>query len=90
LARARIKAVESEYCGMSVEKNHYQLLDISPSASMEEIKEAYLKLAFRCHPDRNQMSLTANKIMEKINEAYATLSDPIKRRILTSHWDLGL
>jgi curved DNA-binding protein CbpA len=72
--------VESEYCGVSVEKNHYQLLDISPSASMEEIKEAYLKLAFRYHPDRNQMSLTSNKIMEKINEAYATLSDPIKRR----------
>ena len=72
--------VESEYCGMSVEKNHYQLLDISPSASMEEIKEAYLKLAFRYHPDRNQMSLIANKIMEKINEAYTTLSDPIKRR----------
>ena len=65
---------------MGIEKNRYQLLNISPSASTEEIKEAYLKLAFRCHPDRNQMSLTANKIMEKINEAYATLSDPIKRR----------
>jgi len=65
---------------MCMEKNHYQLLDITPSASMEEIKEAYLKLAFRYHPDRNQMSLTANKIMEKINEAYAILSDPTKRR----------
>ena len=65
---------------MSVEKNHYQLLDVLPTASIEEIKEAYLKLAFRYHPDRNQMSLTSNKIMEKINEAYATLSDPIKRR----------
>jgi len=42
LARARIKAVESEYCGMGIENNHYQLLDISPNASMEEIKEAYL------------------------------------------------
>ena len=80
MARAGIKAVESEDYGMGIENNHYQLLDISPSASMEEIKEAYLKLAFRYHPDRNQMSLTANKIMEKINEAYATLSDPIKRR----------
>ena len=54
---------------MGIEKNRYQLLNISPSASTEEIKEAYLKLAFRYHPDRNQMSLTANKIMEKINEA---------------------
>ena len=55
---------------MSVENNHYQLLDISPSASMEEIKEAYLKLAFRYHPDRNQMSLSSNKIMEKILSVY--------------------
>ena len=72
--------VENESYRMSTENNHYQLLDISPNASMEEIKEAYFKLAFRYHPDRNQMSLTSNKIMEKINEAYSTLSDPIKRR----------
>lgn len=51
-----------------------------PDASAEEIKKAYHRLAFRCHPDRNWESEEANEEMEKINEAYAILSDPIKRR----------
>jgi curved DNA-binding protein CbpA len=67
-------------CRMRIEKNHYKVLGVTPSASIEEIHKAYRKLAFRYHPDRNQLSPTANKIMEAINEAYDTLSDPIKRR----------
>ena len=65
---------------MQIEQNHYEILGISPMASTNEIKKAYRKLSFKYHPDRNQMSSTTNEIMKKINEAYTTLSDPIKRR----------
>jgi curved DNA-binding protein CbpA len=65
---------------MKSEKDHYKLLGIAPSASVQEIKKAYRKLAFQYHPDRNQASQKANEKMQEINEAYATLSDPIKRK----------
>jgi curved DNA-binding protein CbpA len=65
---------------MQGERDYYEVLGIAPDASAEEIKEAYRKLAFRCHPDRNRKSEEAHKKMQEINEAYAILSDPIKRR----------
>jgi curved DNA-binding protein CbpA len=65
---------------MQSEQDYYEVLSIAPSASARQIKQAYRKLSFRYHPDRNQASLEANNKMQKINEAYDTLSDPIKRR----------
>ena len=65
---------------MQAEQDYYKILGISPSANTKEINEAYRKLAFRNHPDRNQMSLEADKKMREINEAYATLSNPTKRK----------
>jgi DnaJ-class molecular chaperone len=61
------------------DKDFYQILGIIRSASAQEIKEAYRKLAFQYHPDRNQGNPKANEKMKEINEAYATLSDPNKR-----------
>jgi len=37
-------------------------------------------MAFQCHPDRHQETEEAHKKMQEINEAYAVLTDPIKRR----------
>ena len=65
---------------MQSERDYYEVLGIAPSASTKEIREAYHKLAFKYHPDRNQKSGEAHKKMQEINEAYAILSDPIKRR----------
>jgi curved DNA-binding protein CbpA len=65
---------------MQSERNYYEILGIAPGASAEEIREAYHKLAFKYHPDRNQESWDTHKKMQEINEAYAILSDPIKRR----------
>jgi len=62
------------------ERDYYEVLGIAPIASAEEIRRAYHKLAFQCHPDRNGKSKKAHKKMQEINEAYAILSDPIKRR----------
>ena len=65
---------------MQSEQDYYEILNIAPGASVKEIKEAYRKLALQNHPDRHQASQDANKKMKEINEAYDTLSDPIKRR----------
>jgi DnaJ-class molecular chaperone len=64
----------------SYQKDYYEVLGLNNKASQQEIKEAYRKLAFKYHPDRNKDDPTASEKMKVLNEAYATLSDPIKRR----------
>lgn len=62
-------------------KDYYQTLGINRNASDEEIKKAYRKLAMQYHPDRNPgKEKWANEKFKKINEAYAALGDPEKRR----------
>ncbi len=58
-------------------KDYYTILGVSENATAEEIKKTYRKLAFQYHPDRNPGS---EERMKDINEAYAVLSDPGKRR----------
>jgi curved DNA-binding protein CbpA len=72
--------MEATVCRRRSERDYYEVLGIGPDASGEEIKRAYHRLAFQCHPDRNRKSEAAHEEMEEINEAYAVLSDPIKRR----------
>lgn len=59
--------------------DYYERLGLKPDASQKEIKEAYRRKAFEFHPDRNQQPEAA-AIMQGINEAYAVLADPAKRR----------
>lgn len=61
-------------------KDYYDTLEIETSASEKEIKEAYRRLAFQYHPDKNPGDAAAVEKMKSINEAYAVLSDPGKRR----------
>jgi len=51
---------------MQSEQDYYEVLHISPDASETEIKEAYRKLAFRYHPDRNKSGRDASKKMKEI------------------------
>jgi len=67
-------------CGRQGQQDYYEVLGVAPDASLEEIKRAYHKLAFQCHPDRNSESEEAHEEMERINEAFAVLSEPFKRR----------
>ena len=59
-------------------RDYYEILGINKSASAEEIKRAYRKLAREYHPDVNKDPGAADKFKE-INEAYQVLSEPNKR-----------
>jgi len=63
-----------------MEKDYYQVLGIEQTASPKEIKEAFRQLAFKYHPDRNQGDPQAADKMKAVNEAYAVLSNPSKKR----------
>jgi DnaJ-class molecular chaperone len=60
-------------------KEYYEILGAEVGADLKEIKEAYRKLAFQYHPDRNNGDPVSVERMKEINEAYAILSDPEKR-----------
>lgn len=60
--------------------DYYKILGISKTASEEDIKKAYRKLARKLHPDLNPKDKEANKKFQQINEANEVLSDPEKRK----------
>lgn len=61
------------------EKDYYQTLGVSKTATEQEIKRAYRKLALQYHPDRNK-SKEAEAKFKEINQAYEVLSDQQKRK----------
>ena len=64
---------------MSTGKDYYAILGVNKSATQEEIKKAYRKLALKYHPDRNPGDKTAEEKFKEINEAYDILKDEQKR-----------
>lgn len=61
-------------------RTHYDLLNVSEGALDEVIRAAYRVLARRYHPDRNDNSAQSVQRMQALNDAYAVLTDPVRRR----------
>jgi len=61
-------------------KDYYKTLGVAKTAGEKDIKQAYRKLARKYHPDVNPNNKDAEKTFKEINEAYAVLSDPEKRK----------
>src|SRR5438046_9499759 len=73
------------------QRDFYEVLGVSKTASVEEIKGAYRKAALKWHPDRNP----ANKELAEVNfrectEAYSVLSDPQKKQVYDTYGHAGL
>jgi DnaJ-class molecular chaperone len=62
------------------QRDYYEILGVSSGANEKQIKAAYRKLAFQYHPDRNTGDSESAGMMKAVNEAYAALSNPSKRK----------
>lgn len=70
-------------------KDYYKTLGISPTASEEEIKKAYRKMALKYHPDKNKCP-SAEEKFKQVAEAYDVLSDSKKRRMYDKYGENGI
>lgn len=61
-------------------KDPYKTLGVSKSASDEEIKKAYKKLAIKYHPDRNPDNPSAEEQFKEVSSAYSLLTNPDQRK----------
>jgi hypothetical protein len=66
-------------CGNRIVATYYDILEVSRSASGDDLKKSYRHLALKWHPDTNKAP-QANEIFKSINEAYTILSNPAKRK----------
>ncbi|MFT5886696.1 MAG: molecular chaperone DnaJ [Arcticibacterium sp.] len=64
---------------MANKRDYYEVLGVAKSASADEMKKAYRKLAIRFHPDKNPDDKAAEDKFKEIAEAYSVLSDPQKK-----------
>ena len=65
---------------MATNRDYYEILNVERSASADDIKRAYRKMAMKYHPDRNPDNQDAERKFKESAEAYEVLADPEKRQ----------
>src|SRR5580704_7006365 len=72
------------------QRDFYEVLAVSRTATVEEIKSAYRKAALKWHPDRNPENKTeAEGKFRECTEAYSVLSDPKKKQVYDTYGHAG-
>ena len=71
-------------------RDYYEVLGVSKSASADEIKKAYRRLAMKHHPDRNKDDADAESRFKEAKEAYEVLSDANKRAAYDQYGHAGV
>ena len=75
----------------ATQRDYYEILSVSRTASVEEIKASYRKCALKYHPDRNPENKAEAEIrFRESTEAYSVLSDPQKRQVYDNYGHAGL
>lgn len=64
---------------MAGKRDYYEILGVDKSASIDDVKKAYRKLAMQFHPDRNPGNKASEEKFKEATEAYEVLSDQDKR-----------
>jgi len=75
---------------MGGKRDYYEVLGVSRSASIDEIKRAYRRLAKKHHPDRNPDDASAERKFKEVQQAYDVLKDPEKRRQYDQFGEVGV
>ncbi|KAM7355676.1 cysteine string protein isoform 2-T2 [Cochliomyia hominivorax] len=68
----------------------YEILGLPKTATPEDIKKTYRKLALKYHPDKNPDNVDAAEKFKEVNRAHSILSDQTKRNIYDNYGSLGL
>ena len=74
---------------MATKRDYYDVLGVARTATPDEMKKAFRKLAMQLHPDKNPGDKKAEEKFKEINEAYETLSDPQKRQMFDQFGHAG-
>jgi molecular chaperone DnaJ len=71
-------------------RDYYEILGVGKTASEEELKKSYRKIAMQCHPDKNPGDKPAEERFKEAAEAYEVLSDRQKRELYDAYGHAGL